>query len=160
MKTVNEQITLRPYISADENFWREVFFDSIRENFAPFGLDENQLNGLLEMQFQAQNTDYQIRHPRAAGEIIVYENIPVGRVISTTEEGDINILDLAVLSKYRSSGIGSRVIEWFFEQSRANDLPIRCYVEKSNYRARQLYEKLGFTTTADLNSHFQMSWRG
>jgi ribosomal protein S18 acetylase RimI-like enzyme len=158
MKKITDKIFLRPCRDDEENFWREVFYDAVREHFASLNLAENELKNLLEFQFQAQTLDYGNNYPQASNDVILYENVPAGRVILSTEHGDLHLLDIAVLSKFRNQGIGTEILQWLFEQSRQTKLPIRFYVEKIN-PAFWLYEKLGFKIVADVTSHFQMEWR-
>ena len=159
MKKINEQIVLRPLADGEENLWRGIFYDSVRENFAPLGLGETDLNNLLESQFQAQAEDYRRNYPLAVNEVILYENVPAGRLISSTEDGDIHVLDIIIIGEYRNRGIGGKIFKNLFEQSRRTAMPVRIYVEKIN-RAVNFYEKLGFQKVEDVISHFKMEWRG
>ena len=158
MKKVTDEIHLRPLQPGEENYWREVFFDSVRSHFAVLELPDEQLNALLEQQFQAQNADYRANYPQASNEIILFREVPAGRVIYTTEHRRLNIIDMTVSSRFRGRGIGTEILNWFIEQSRASGLPIRFCVEKSN-PAQRLYERLGFKVKADIVSHFEMEWR-
>lgn len=158
MKKINDDISLRPVRADEGNFWREVFYDSRREHFLTLGLNENDLNNLLEFQFQAQELDYKKNYPRASNDVVLFGDAPVGRVILSTEHNDLHLIDIAVLTEFRGRGFGTQILEWLFEESRRINLPIRFYVEKIN-PAFRLYERLGFKVVADINSHFQMEWR-
>lgn len=158
MKKITDEIYLRTLQPDEENYWREVFFDSVRSHFTVLKLPDEQLNLLLEQQFQAQNSAYRANHPQASNEIILFRDVPAGRVIYTTEHQRLSIVDMSVSSKFRGRGIGTKILEWFIEQSRSSGLPIRFYVEKSN-PAQKLYERLGFEVKADIVSHFEMEWR-
>lgn len=158
MEKISEEIVLRPRRPEEENFWRAVFYDSVREHFASLDLPENDLKNLLEFQFQAQNIDYERNYPHASNNVILFKNVPAGRVIFSTEHGDWHLIDIVILSEFRNLGIGTKILEWLFGQSRQSDLPIRFYVEKIN-PAFQLYERLGFKVVADITTHFQMEWK-
>ncbi len=158
MKKITDEIILRPRRADEENFWCEVFYDAVRKHFESLNLPENELNNLLEFQFQAQNLDYEKNYPQASNDIILYKNESAGRVILSNEHNDLHLIDIAILSKFRSRGIGTKILEWLFGQSRQTKLPIRFYVEKIN-PAFRLYERLGFKTVADVTTHFQMEWR-
>lgn len=155
---INDRIGLRARTRDEQDFWRAVFFDVSREYFKVLNLPENDLNNLLEMQFEAQTTHYAEHYPQAANLIILCAGERAGRAILSTEENDLHLIDIAVLAKFRNSGVGTTILKWLFAESRRSDLPIRFYVEKNN-RAFRLYERLGFRTIADLESHYQMQWR-
>ncbi len=158
MKKINEKIVLRPVKKDEEDFWKEVFCDSVRGHFSTAGLSADQLNELLEMQYQAQKADYERNYPQAENDVILYDGNLAGRVILSTEHNDLHLIDIAVLSDFRNRGIGTAILENLFEKSRRTKLPIRFYVEKNN-PAFRLYERLGFETIADVQTHFQMQWR-
>ena len=149
---------MRPVRNDEEDFWREVFGDSVRERFSSLEMAENDLENLLESQFQAQNTDYRSNYPNASNDVILFNETRAGRVIHSTEHGDLHLIDLAVLSEFRNLGIGTEILKWLFVKSLRTRLPIRFYVEKMN-PAFGLYERLGFKVVADVTSHFQMEWR-
>ena len=153
MKQITNKISLRPVLPEEEKFWRKVFFDSRKEYFSLLNLPENELNLLLEMQFQAQNTDYRQNFPQAENDVILSDGFPVGRVIISNEHNDLHLIDIAVLSEYRNLGIGTEILHWLFDESRRTNLTIRFYVEKEN-RAFRLYERLGFRVVADVKYTF------
>ncbi|MCW5958520.1 MAG: GNAT family N-acetyltransferase [Pyrinomonadaceae bacterium] len=158
MKKISPEIKLRPRRKDDESFWREVFYDSVRRHFEALNLAENELENILDFQFQAQSIDYEKNYPQASNFVILYQNKSAGRMIHSTEQGDLHLIDLSILSDFRNQGIGTKILEWLFEQSRRTKLPIRFYVEKMN-PAFRLYERLGFKKAADVTTHFQMEWR-
>lgn len=158
MKKITDEISLRPLQPDEENYWREVFFDSVGGRFSALGMSGEQLNSLLEFQFQAQNTDYRTNYKKASNDVILFNDERAGRLIYSTEHSDLHIVDLAILSAFRNRGISTKILQWFFKQSRQSGLPVRLYVEKLN-PAFKLYERLGFKIAADVNSHFQLEWR-
>jgi ribosomal protein S18 acetylase RimI-like enzyme len=158
MEKITDEIFLRPVRNDEEDFWREVFCDSVSDHFSSLEMTENDLDNLLEMQFQAQNLDYRTNYPNASNDVILFNETKAGRVIHSTEHGDLHLIDLAVLSEFRNLGIGTKILKWLFGKSLRTRLPIRFYVEKMN-PAFRLYEKLGFKVVTDVTSHFQMEWR-
>lgn len=158
MKKITDEIFLRPLETDEENYWREVFYDSVRHHFAALGMPDEMLNNLLEFQFQAQTADYRKNYPQAANDVILFNGERAGRVILSTENQDLHLIDIIVASAFRNRGIGTEILQWLFAQSRESGLPIIFSVEKLN-PAFRLYERLGFKITADRNTHFQMEWR-
>jgi ribosomal protein S18 acetylase RimI-like enzyme len=56
---------------------------------------------------------------------------------------EYRLVDLALLSKYRGQGIGTKLLQELISKAAAEGLPVRFHVELNN-RARHLYERLGF----------------
>lgn len=156
-KKITDTISLRPLKADEEDFWREVFYDSVRSHFEALQMPDDDLNRLLEMQFQAQSNDYGSNYPNASNSVIEHRGVRVGRVILSTEHNDLHLVDIAILTEFRGRGIGTRILAWLCDQSRASGLPIRFYVEKLNPAAR-LYERMGFKVVEDLEMHFRLSW--
>lgn len=158
MKKISDRISLR-FVEPDETeFWKEAFFDSIRDHFDALNLPEEHLQALLLQQFAAQKADYETHYPQAENYVIIFDEARAGRVILSTEHDDLHLIDIAVLSAFRRRGIGTGILKWLFDQSLRTKLPIRFYVEKNN-PALDLYQRLGFETIADVTTHFQMQWR-
>lgn len=154
---LTNEIVLRPLGADEDEFWREIFYDSVRSHFEPLNLADDQLNSLLDMQYRAQNLDYRTNYPNASNYVIEYKGVHAGRVIMSTEHGDLRIIDLTVFTRFRGRGIGTRIFEWFFDMSREKDMPIRFHVEKTN-PAVALYLRAGFKVVEDVTSHYQMEW--
>jgi ribosomal protein S18 acetylase RimI-like enzyme len=157
MMEITDRIGLRDHTPEDEELWKLTFFDSVRSNFAMLNLPDADLDRLLSIQYNAQRAGYAVNYPDAANQIIVLDGVDAGRVIWTTELGDLTLIDIAILSEHRGKGIGGAVLNWFLEKGRVAGLPVRLSVAKGN-RAIRLYERLGFLTAKDLGSHFQMEW--
>ena len=158
MKQINERITLRRVAPEEAAFWKEVFFDAVRAHFSVLNLAPFQLDALLEMQYAAQRADYEKNYPQADNDVILYDGAPVGRVILSTERGDLHLIDIAVLSRCRNLGVGTEILKWLFRQSRQTKMPVKFTVERNN-RAFRLYERLGFKVVDETPSHFRMEWR-
>jgi ribosomal protein S18 acetylase RimI-like enzyme len=157
MKIISKEIVLSPHDADHEDIWRTVFYDAVQSHFETLRLPKAELNDLLEFQFQAQSLDYAKNYPLASNYVILSNSEPAGRLIISTEHNDLHLIDIAILTDFRNRGIGTKILEWLFEQSRQTKLPIRFYVEKIN-PAMRLYERLGFRVVADVTSHFQMQW--
>lgn len=158
MTKITDEIYLRAFEKDEEDFWKEAFYDSVRSHFLSLNLPESELNNLLEFQYQAQKLDYEKNYPLISNNVILYNGERIGRLLYSTEHGDLHFIELAILTEFRSQGIGTKIIHWFFDKSRETNLPIRFYVEKIN-PAKRLYERLGFKVVADVNTHFQMEWK-
>jgi ribosomal protein S18 acetylase RimI-like enzyme len=150
-------ISLRPVTLEDEPFLFEVYADTRRDEMAQWGWDRAQQDMFLKMQFKAQHQSYELEDEETETKIILLEGKPVGRLIVNRTESEIRLTDIALLSEYRSGGIGTILIKDLFDEASRMGLPVRLHVLKNN-RAIRLYERLGFKTTGESGMHFQMEW--
>jgi ribosomal protein S18 acetylase RimI-like enzyme len=63
------------------------------------------------------------------------------------------------LPEYRNSGIGTSLVKDLMIEADESGKPLRLQVERLNEPARRLYERLGFSTTGENLTHFQMEYR-
>lgn len=68
------------------------------------------------------------------------------------------VIELHLLPKYRSRGIGSEILRYIQENciSQGNKIRIGCF--KENRRAKELYQKLGFTQTKETDTHYILEY--
>jgi ribosomal protein S18 acetylase RimI-like enzyme len=150
-------ISLRPVTSEDEAFLYEVYASTRRDEMIAWGWDRAQQDMFLRMQFQAQHQAYEMEDEGTETNIILLEEKPVGRLIVNRTEDEIQLTDIALLTEYRSRGVGAALIKNLFDEARRAGKTVRLHVLKNN-RAIRLYERLGFKTTGENGVHFQMEW--
>ena len=149
--------TLTPVSSEDESFLVALFSDVRAPEFAPLGLPAPALEQLLAMQMQAQRMGYASQFPHAEDKIIWIGRERAGRMLVDRAPAEIRLVDVAVLSRYRSQGVGSCLLVDLREEARAKELPLRLSVRFNNPAGR-LYERLGFVRTGgdDINIHMEL----
>jgi ribosomal protein S18 acetylase RimI-like enzyme len=151
-------IHLRDATPADQVFLEDLFIASHRDEFAPLGLDETQLLGLLRMQVRGQRMTYAKDFPQAKDQIVLDEaGTPVGRFLVDTSGDGFHLLDIALLPSVRGAGIGTKLLEGLIAQSKNTHAPVRLSVQSSN-RAFHLYKRLGFQVVSG-GVQLQMEYR-
>jgi len=143
----------------DDAFLAELFSDVHAAEFAPLGLPEGALLQLLNMQFRAQRGGYAAQFPNAVDEILWIGTTRAGRVLVNEAEGEIRLVDIALLGPYRGQGIGGRVLLRLCDRARANGLPLRLSVRFGN-PAERLYTRLGFVRTGADGMNVAMEFCG
>ena len=68
---------------------------------------------------------------------------------------EIRIIDIALLPKYRSKGLGGKLLKDLLDEAKTRQLPIRIHVERFN-PALKLYERLGFKHIEDNGVYYLM----
>jgi ribosomal protein S18 acetylase RimI-like enzyme len=150
-------IELRAYCPEDDDFIFELFTSARAEQFSPLGLETAQLEALLRLQYLAQTRDYEVSYPRAAHTIIWRDTRRVGRLLTQEDDGEIVLVDIAVLPQWRNHGIGTVLIRRLQETAAARGKPVRLNVAKTN-RALGLYRRLGFVSDTETDVYLAMAW--
>lgn len=141
-------ITYRPAAEADFDFL--------------FALHEAAMRPAVEAAYGAWEDAWQRAYFRryfdpALLRVIQWDGQDVGfmQVQSRTEE--LFLADIEILPAFQSRGIGSAVIGGLQEQARSQNKLVALQVLKINTRARQLYQRLGFTVTGETQTHYIMA---
>ena len=149
-------ITLRPVSAADEAFLYEVYAGTRGEELAAWGWDERQQEMFLKMQLRARDQSHPMYYQGIDDRIILSADAPVGRLIVGRTPEEIRLIDISLLPRHRNAGIGTSVIKLLFAEADETERTIRLQVEKTNARARRLYERTGFSLTGENQTHIQM----
>ncbi|MHC4695586.1 MAG: GNAT family N-acetyltransferase [Planctomycetota bacterium] len=139
----------------DEHFLFELYADTRKEELDAWGWHGEQRQTFLEQQFAARQQSYSVQFPTADHRIILDAGQPIGRMLVHRTEDEFRLVDIALLSEHRNTGIGAHLIrELLLEAGKANK-PARLQVLKGNPAVR-LYERLGFVLVGDDGLYLQM----
>lgn len=137
------EIRLRPITEADYDFlWRLHNAALKRYVEETWGWDE-----------EWQASDFCEKFDPNAGSIINVDSVDAGFWWVAERDDEIVLVSIRLLPEFQRRGIGTRLIRSLTENS---DRPVRLKVLKVN-PARQLYERLGFSITRDLDTHYEMT---
>lgn len=114
---------LKPYVERIWGWDEEWQFNRFRENFDP-----------------------------ASQEVILYRGEVAGTLIAERREENIFLAYIAVAPAYRGQGLGTAVIQELLAKAATKKVPVILKVLKGN-PAKRLYERLGFETTAQTETH-------
>jgi ribosomal protein S18 acetylase RimI-like enzyme len=136
---------LRKAAAEDEAFLEKLYAECHLQEFAPLGLNEVQLAGLLRMQARGQREGYARDFPGAVDQIVVdvSNGERVGRFLVDAEENQFYLIDIALVHVARNRGIGTALLQGLMRQADAAERPIRLHVRPDN-PAGELYRRLGF----------------
>jgi len=150
--------TLRPIDHNDMPFLYQVYAGTRQEELVMVDWTPEQKAAFLDQQFSAQHQYYQEHYHNSRFDIIVWNQVPVGRLYVARWSEEIRIIDIAILPKYRHRGIGTSLLaDLMYEASQAGR-PLTIHVEKVN-PALRLYERLGFQPIDDRGVYWFMEWR-
>jgi GNAT superfamily N-acetyltransferase len=149
---------LRPARPEDDPFLREVYAETRAEELNHAGLDADQRQAFIDMQFNAQKADYLRRFPKADYDVVEYESQPIGRLYVAGSDDEVRILDVTLVSSSRNRGIGTHLLRRLLSEAREEKLPVRIYVENAS-RSVRLFESLGFSCTDRQSLVSLFEWR-
>lgn len=154
---MHQALTFRPIGPDDESFLYEVYASARAEEMALVDWTEDQKKAFLRMQFNAQHQYYQDVYAGASFQIILLNEQPIGRLYLARWSHEIRIIDIALLSQFRNTGIGTALLKDLLAEAAQAGQAVTIHVEKFN-QALRLYERLGFIKTLDKGVYFFLKW--
>jgi len=141
------ELALRPAQDADQQFLYALFAEVKAAEFESVGFAPSAIEGLLRMQFDAQERSYRAAHPNASFDLVLLDGAPVGRIYVDREGEALELIDIAVMGGHRGRGIGSVLLRELTAEADADGRPVRLHVAVGNPAIR-LYKRFGFHPTA------------
>jgi ribosomal protein S18 acetylase RimI-like enzyme len=139
---------LRACTPADEPFarrlHREAYKDVVTRQFGEW--DDARQSGFFEAKWDP-----------ARYQVIEVEGERAGIAAVSIRDGEHSLDEIQLLPEFQSRGIGTAVLRELQADASAAELPVRLRVLRLN-RAKALYERLGFTTYDETETHFLMEW--
>jgi ribosomal protein S18 acetylase RimI-like enzyme len=152
-------VALRPVAPEDERLLLEIYAGTRADELAQIPWSEAQREAFLKMQLAARDRSYRMYYDGLEDSIILFNGEAVGRLLVVRGGEEFRLADIALLPEYRRAGIGSALVKELVEEAGRQGKPLRLQVEKPNVQALRLYERLGFATTGENDTHFQMESR-
>lgn len=149
-------LTVRPTYPKDQQFVYSVVYQVTAEILHADTWDPRIRHALLDLQVNARQSSYAVRHPSADHAIIMLDDEPVGRLIIDRSGEHYDLVDITVVPKHRSAGIGTRLILALCMEAAMMRKNVRLYVSITNPRAISLYRRLGFRVVEDLQTDLLM----
>jgi GNAT superfamily N-acetyltransferase len=147
---------VRPAIPQDGEFvyqlLRQVLYDQLMAHL----WDPAIRDPLLDLQVRAQTGAYLSAYPHADHGIVMLDDEPVGRLLVDRSRASHHLIDIAILSKRRSAGIGTRLILGLCMEAEMMGKSLTLRVSITNPRAAALYQRLGFRVIEDQQTDWLM----
>jgi GNAT superfamily N-acetyltransferase len=149
----------RPVTAADEAVLLALFGAVRAGELHLNGWEPSLRDRMLRTQFEAQRRGYREEFPAAVERLILHAGIPIGWVIVDASGRDLHGIDIGLLPEHQSKGVGTHVIRALQQEAAAEGRRMIITVQRFNVRARALYERLGFRSTSETDTHVVMEWR-
>jgi ribosomal protein S18 acetylase RimI-like enzyme len=137
--------TLRPATDADSGFLETLHAATMRHVVEQiWGWDAADQHERFHREFDASRS-----------QIVVVDGMDAGVIAIEKREDGWFLANIQIGPAYQSRGLGSRLIGAILAGAHAASLSVTLQVLKVN-RARRLYERLGFVTAGETDTHFLM----
>ena len=147
---------LRAVREDDEAFLFEVFCTAWEQEVSAMP-DPLMVRHFLRIQYTAQDTRFQGRFPGYERYIVTHQGADAGRMYLHRTPSTLHAIDMTLLPRYQSRGIGSQLVRDLFDEAREYAQLVSIRVARRNVRASSLYAALGFrlVATDDLDNHYE-----
>ncbi len=150
-------LTLRDAEPGDRSFLLALYTSTRADEFTQLGWPPEMERGFMQMQFEAQRSHYEHRHPGARCQVMELLRCPVGRLWVAQDARSLTILDISVITDLRGQGIGSECLRRVQQRAAAAGVDVELQVLVGS-AAHRLYERLGFHDVGDAGVRQAMSW--
>lgn len=151
-------LALRPQTAADGKFLECLYISNRWRELESTGWPETQKTAFLRSQFSLQTRHYDAEYKGSLRWIVTRENAGIGRLCLMPMDGDIRIVDIALLPEHHGKGIGTILLEWVRSTARRHAGTVSLHVLDGN-PAIGLYRRLGFEAVgARIGAHRFMLW--
>jgi ribosomal protein S18 acetylase RimI-like enzyme len=147
-------LTVRPRTPADTEFLAALYASTRATELAQVPWPDDAKRAFLRSQFEAQTRHYDLHYADAEFLVLERDGRAIGRLILSWGDGDLHVVDIALLPACCGMGLGTSLLRAVQAQA-ANSVSI--HVERFN-PALRLYQRLGFVHEEDTGVYFRMRW--
>lgn len=151
------EVTLRPVRTDDRGFLLGLYGAIREQELSQVHWPEGAREAFVEMQFDAQDTEYRRHNPHGSFDVIEVDSVPAGRLYVDRRLNDIRIIDISLFPDFRGLGVGTRLIRRLQDEAADSGRTVSIHVEIHN-RAAELYDRLGFVVVAEQGVYRRMEW--
>ena len=149
--------TLRPIEPEDRELLVRIYASTRADELAVVPWSEQQKEEFLRVQFDAQHKYYMEHFPRAAFDLILEGDEPIGRLYIDRRDDEIRLIDIALLPEHRGRGLGGAIMREILDEGAESGRLVRIHVEHDN-PAMRLYHRLGFEKIEEQGVYHLMEW--
>jgi ribosomal protein S18 acetylase RimI-like enzyme len=149
---------LRPVNERDQEFI-DTLYRSTREDLLRLPMDPIFIDNLVRSQQQIHVLGVRQNYPNAQTKILEYQSQALGRMIFEHTDGDIRLIDIAVLPSAQRQGLARYMLQYLQQLAGTHQASLSLRVVKNNLKARGLYLSAGFQIVHEDELSEQMCWR-
>ena len=142
-------------ITSDDHPFLVSLYGSTREDelSQAENLSADQKAAFIQMQFLAQSNFIKEKYPDASYDLILDDEVPIGRRYLDRQEEVIHVIDITLTPERRGKGLGTILMKEILEEAREKKLVVTLYLQKTE-RCWNFFERMGFHSIADDGVNF------
>ncbi|MCX7544180.1 GNAT family N-acetyltransferase [Marinicella gelatinilytica] len=156
-KFIPKSVLFKAISNKDMAFLSELYRSTRWQEVLQAPWNDEQRIEFLDQQFTAQHEHYNSHYPKAEKLLILKDKKPIGRIYIDRDENSICLIDVALLTQHRGSGLGTKLLKELLIEAQATKKKIVIHVENFN-PAYQWYLKHGFQQVEDKGVYQYMEW--
>ncbi len=156
-RQVPADISFEAISDEDMAFLAELYRSTRWEEVMRAPWDDQQRIDFLNQQFEAQHKHYLSHYPHADKFLIKKNNKNIGRVYVDRDDVSICLIDVALLTPERGSGLGTALLKELLIEAQETNKKVVIHVENFN-PAYHWYLKHGFQQIEDKGVYQYMEW--
>lgn len=147
-------LTLRPKLESDKDFLIALYETSREEEmqYIEWQSDDDRKAFFL-MQYNAQKLHFDTNYENLDYDIILYDNIDIGRLILYRTQENLHCVDIIIIPEYRKKGIGTVIMQRIEKEVEDKNITSTLYFEKTKPYLEGIYGKYGFVSIEDIGTH-------
>lgn len=150
-------LSLRP-MNASDNAFIETLYRSTRDDLRMLDAEDDFIEEFISFQRRAQTEGYGDMFPNAMYFVAEYHHERIGRVVLDFGQNEIRVVDIALIPAARGKGFGGQILQAVQMTAGKVMAPVTLTVRFDHLRAKQLYERLGFTVEEAQIPYERMVW--
>jgi ribosomal protein S18 acetylase RimI-like enzyme len=157
-RPARDRIRFRQEKDADIPFIAALYRTTREDELKLVDWSEEQKSQFAQMQFEAQRRHYRENYPGADFLVVTLDHEPIGRLYLYQMQGELRIMDIALMPEHRGRGIGAMLLREIHASAAGRGDFVSIHVEQFN-PALHLYHRLGYETAEVVGPYFLMHWR-
>jgi ribosomal protein S18 acetylase RimI-like enzyme len=148
-------VTLRPATESDRDLLVRVYASTRADELALLPWDDATKAAFVTQQFAAQNAHFALHYSAGDQSVVQVGGVDAGRFAVLRSQGDIRVMDIAILPELRGRGVGERLLTDLLAEADATERTVSLHVAPHK-PARRWYERLGFTVVREQDGDLYM----
>jgi RimJ/RimL family protein N-acetyltransferase len=152
-------VRLKPEVAADAAFLCALH-DSVKgTELASLPVGDPVRRQLLDMQYRAMTESYHAAFPNGCFDLIILNEVRIGRLISDLNKGLLRIVYIALLPEWRGHGICTALMRSVLETPERSVTRCEATVALDNPASLRLWARLGFVERERSETDLVLEWR-